>query len=358
MKAVLLAPLPPPSGGIASWAKRMETAELKNDWNVVIVNEKVIGGRDIFGSNTKKSILIEIKRCIKIWSDLWHALNDGDVRVVHSNIPAGFNGMLREMVCAIISKLKRRKFIIHYRCTIPNMVKDKKNRIIFKMLTDLSDACIVLNSPSKKFTEESSKTPVYLIPNFVNINETKLEGTTQNTQEKKGKCRVLYVGGVIKEKGCLEIIEAAKEIRDIEFRLVGSIGPDIEKTEISDNVIFCGELDKQGVQTELAQADMFVFMSHFYGEGFSNALAEAMAAGLPCIVSNWAANEDMIENKGGFVVPLHDIQELCKKIRVLADSNEMRHEMGKWNVEKVKQTYLQDQVTSKYVDLYEDIMNR
>ena len=97
MKAVLLAPLPPPSGGIASWAKRMQTVKLKNDWNVVIVDEKVIGGRDIFGANMRKNIPTEMKRCLKIWRDLWKSLNDHEVKVVHSNIPAGFTGMLREI---------------------------------------------------------------------------------------------------------------------------------------------------------------------------------------------------------------------------------------------------------------------
>ena len=43
----------------------------------------------------------------------------------------------------------------------------------------------------------------------------------------------------------------------------------------------------------------------FPWRSFSNSLAEAMASGVPCIVSDWAANKDMIENKGGIVVPIH-----------------------------------------------------
>ena len=355
MKAVLLAPLPPPSGGIASWAKRMQTAKLKNDWNVVIVDEKVIGGRDIFGANMRKNIPTEMKRCLKIWGDLWKTLNDHEVKVVHSNIPSGFTGMLREIICAFISKLRGRKFIIHYRCTIPNMVKGKKSKIVFKVLTDLSDACIVLNTPSEKFVRNYSNTPAYLIPNFVS--PTEMNPINSDSKKINDKIKAVYVGGVIEEKGCLDIIEAAKKLRSIEFRLVGSVAPEIKNAEIPENVILCGEVDKQGVQKELAQADIFLFMTKYYGEGFSNALAEAMFAGLPCIVSDWAANADMIENSGGVVVDVHDIKGLCNAIQALAESEELRHKMGRWNIEKVKKYYVEEQVTSQYVDLYEKVVN-
>jgi glycosyltransferase involved in cell wall biosynthesis len=355
MKAVILAPLPPPSGGIASWAKRMQTAKLKNDWNVIIVDEKVIGGRDIFGANMRKNLLTEIKRCLKIWRDLYKSLHDHEVKVVHSNIPAGLTGMLREIVCAIISKIRGRKFIIHYRCTIPNMVKGKKSKLIFKILTDLSDASIVLNTTSEKFVRKYSKTPSYLIPNFVSL--TEMNSVISDSTKSNSKIKAVYVGGVIEEKGCLDLIEAAKKLRNIEFRLVGSVAPEVKNAEIPENVTLCGEVDKQFVQKELAQADIFLFMSKYYGEGFSNALAEAMVAGLPCIVSDWAANSDMIETSGGVVVPVNDIKGLCNAIQALSESEELRHKMGKWNIEKVKKYYLQERVTSLYVDLYEDVVN-
>lgn len=354
MKAVLLAPLPPPSGGIASWANRMQTAVLKSGWSVIIVDEKVIGGRDIFGTNTRKKIPIEIKRCFNIWRNLWIVLNDKEVKVVHSSIPAGFTGMLREAVCACISKIRRRKFIIHYRCTIPNMVKGKRSLAAFRLLTALSDASIVLNTTSEKFVRKYSNTPTNIIPNFISANE--MNSSISYTQKIKFKYRVLYVGGVIEEKGCLDIIEAANQMNDIEFRLVGSVAPEIKNSNYPKNVILCGELNRQGVQKELAEADIFLFMSYFHGEGFSNALAEAMAAGLPCVVSDWAANADMIEDKGGFVVPVHDVKGLCNGIRSLAQSEDLRKRMGEWNFEKVKRSYIQDNVTSQYVDLYEDVI--
>lgn len=88
-KVCILAPVPPPAGGIGAWTIRMMNASLKNDWEVVVVDEQVMGGRTNFGSTAKAHLGIEIRRCFKIWKDLWKTLKDPDVRVVHSCIQIG-----------------------------------------------------------------------------------------------------------------------------------------------------------------------------------------------------------------------------------------------------------------------------
>lgn len=353
MKVVLLAQLPPPSGGIASWTKRMQVAELKNDWKVAIVDEKVIGGRDIFGENTKKKLSVEAKRCWGIWKNLWKELNDKNAKIVHSSIPAGFTGMLRETICAIITKIRGRKFIIHFRCTVPNMVKDHKTLFIFKTLVSLSNAVILLNTPSMEFVaKHMPRKTVKLIPNFVSVDEKKNDRIYETD-----KITVLYVGGVIREKGCADIFECAKRTPQINYRLVGAVDKEMKEQLVPKNVTLCSETDKDGVQREINKADIFLFASFFHGEGFSNALAEAMANGLPCVVSDWAANADMIEDKGGFVVPVHDIDKMVEAIEKLSSNSSMRREMGKWNQMKVERYYSQDCVTSQYVDLYEKLIS-
>lgn len=352
MKVVLLAQLPPPSGGIASWTKRMQVAELKNGWKVAIVDEKVIGGRDIFGENTKKRITVEAKRCWGIWKNLWKELNDKNAVVVHSSIPAGFTGMLRETICALITKIRGRKFIIHFRCTVPNMVKDRKTLFMFNTLVSLSDAVIALNTPSVAFVEKYKPSKIVkLIPNFVSVDERKKNRTYEAEQ-----VTVLYVGGVIREKGCVDLLECARRTPRINYRLVGAIDQEMKGQQIPENVTLCGETNKEGVQKEFNKADIFLFASFFHGEGFSNALAEAMANGLPCVVSDWAANADMIENKGGFVVPVHDTPKMVEAIEKLSFDSSMRREMGEWNRMKVERYYTQECVTSQYVDLYEELL--
>lgn len=351
MKVVLLAPTPPPAGGIAGWTVRMKEANLKNGWEVKVVDEKLIGGREVFGQKNKKNIYIEIKRTLSIWNRLIKALKDNEVKVVHSCIPAGIGGMLREYICALITKCFKKSFVIHYRCTLSNMVKSKKSIYLFKILTNISDIAIVLNSESKAFIEKYSNTKSIIIPNFIEKNSIKDSKIINDKIT-----RILYVGGVTETKGCCDIIKVAKDFPRIQFRLVGKVEKKIIDMDKTSNVVLLGEKNKTEVKKELEKADIFMFLSYFEGEGFSNALAEAMSNGLPCIVTDWAANKDMIENCGGIVVDLKCTNQVKEAIKKLNCDKVLRKTQSNWNINKVKTCYTDKTVTDMYVDIYEECL--
>lgn len=354
MKVVLLAPTPPPFGGIAGWTVRMIEAKLKNNWEVVVVDEKVSEGRDVFGDNKKRNFKAEIKRCFRIWSELIKQIKDSDVKVVHSCIPSTTFAMMREYICSIISKVFGKKFIIHFRCTVPNTTKGKIGNLILKYLCNNSSYIISLNSQTESYLKNITKTPIITIPNFISSEEVS-DSHIINERIKK----VLYVGGVIETKGVIDILKVAQQFPNIEFRFVGnaeSIILDFAKNNKILNAIFLGSMDKIQIKEELKNADIFLFLTYFYGEGFSNALAEAMAVGLPCIVTRWAANADMIDDiKGGFIVPIKSptlVIDALKKCFPL----EIRKSQSVYNILKVKNEYTDNIILNKYVDIYEKLI--
>ena len=350
-KVILLAPTPPPIGGIAQWTVRMMEANLKNGWEVLVVDEKILGKREFFGDRVKHNYVDEVKRCLSIWKRLWKALKDKDVKVVHSCIAANTMPVLRELICATISKICGRKFIIHFRCTIPNIVSGQLNRLALKMICNISDCVMVLNKQSEDYVKTISSTQTCLIPNFVKLDEITHSHLINEKIE-----RVVYVGGVIETKGCIDLIHIAKQLPDIEFRLVGN--PEqkiIDEARGINNVVLTGPLNHEQVQEELAKADVFAFLSYFAGEGFSNALAEAMANGLPCIVSDWAANADMIESKGGLVVPIKNPDAASDALKQMS-SSDVRKKQSEFNLTKVKNSYIDRVVLDQYVDIYESLL--
>lgn len=348
MKVVLLAPTPPPQGGIAGWTKRMMHAELKDNWKVVVVDEKVTGNRDAYNSS-KKNYFDEAKRCLRIWRDLNIALKDREVAVVQACIPAGTTSMLREIVSALICKCYKKKFIVHFRCTLPNMLNSRLAISIFKRLIKLSDSVFLLNTASSTFFKQYSlETPFYVIPNFIETNAIQ-----QKRKINKELKNLTYVGGVIEEKGCDLIAEVAKHFPDKTFRLIGNV--DMDVTAFPQNVILLGEQPKEFVQNELENSDAFIFLTRFRGEGFSNALAEAMSHSLPCIVSDWAANADMIENKGGVILESYSIDYAIDAVNKI-ESEDVRRKMGEWNYSKVLSQYSDSIITNMYVDAYKEIV--
>ena len=353
MKAVLLAPTPPPAGGIAGWTARMMNAVLKNGWKLQVVDEKVIGKRGVFGTQDKRNYFTEVIRCMKIWGELFKTLHDKDVKVVHSCIPSLPLAMIREYICAIITKLYGRKFVVHFRCTVPNTTKGRISNKILKKLCKKADLIICLNSQSENFLIKITKTPTIIIPNFIEMRELEEEHEIRETIKK-----AIYVGGVVEDKGVIDLIEVAKHYPNIVFEIVGdgdiSIKEAAEKDNVR-NVVFTGVKERLEVKQKLKDSDIFIFLTYFYGEGFSNALCEAMAMGLPCIVTDWAANKDMIGEKGGVVVDVHDIEGVVAAISGMQYKS-VREAMSRANIRKVKEEYLDQVVIDQYVDAYESLL--
>lgn len=350
MKAILLAPLPPPSGGIAGWTQRMLKANLKNDWTVSVVDEKLTGDRNAKGGGYKKNLLTELCRSSQIWKGLKRQLEDPDAKVVQACIPATVGAILREIVSAKITHRRGRIFITHFRCTVPNMVNSDLQLRLLKMLVKNSDCIFCLNQQTIDFIRSFNKSvDCRNIPNFVDTTET-----FERTEYAETIKKIVYTGRVLESKGCKLMIDVAKAFPEIKFELIGKVLMDV--FELPKNVILSGEQDRGYIRQSLKSADVFMFLTRFPGEGFSNSLAEAMAYSLPCIVTDWAANADMIGLNGGIVLQQATINEVIEAVKSI-ESVEIRRNMGSKNYYKVLNVYNQKSVTTQYVNAYEEVLS-
>ena len=104
------------------------------------------------------------------------------------------------------------------------------------------------------------------------------------------------------------------------------------------------------ISSYLLQYDIFVFPSK--QEGLPKALMEAMACGLPCIVSNVRGNRDLIDNgKGGFVVENNE-NDYLEAINKLKNDPMLRKQMGEYNINKIK-NYSIDSILKQMEKIYE-----
>ena len=75
---------------------------------------------------------------------------------------------------------------------------------------------------------------------------------------------------------------------------------------------------------------MFLFPS--LHEGLPVALMEAMAAGLPCVVSGVRGNIDLIgDGMGGFVYRPNDIDGMADGLKTLMENSKLRRQFGERN---------------------------
>jgi glycosyltransferase involved in cell wall biosynthesis len=112
-----------------------------------------------------------------------------------------------------------------------------------------------------------------------------------------------------------------------------------------------------GSKKWLAWADCFVLPSRI--EGLSNALLEAMAAGLPCIANDIPPNREVLDDgNAGFLVPVEDCDALVAAMQDMVEDNGKARSFALKAKKRAKQCYSIKSVAARYVNLYESLLAR
>ena len=118
----------------------------------------------------------------------------------------------------------------------------------------------------------------------------------------------------------MDLLITANSLCNTKLVIVGS-GPEEERLrslakELNSNVVFTGQLEEQAVIDYLFRSKIFVLISDY--EGLSFSLLQAMACGLPSIVSNIKGNLDVIsDHDDGIIVDVNNSYELVDAINFL-----------------------------------------
>ena len=346
MNILLLSPLPPPSGGISRWTERY-IAWCKTRAKVIVVNTAVSGYR-IHQAGAPKRLVDETCRAVRILSDTRKAIHRGLFDVMHLNTSCSRIGIFRDLLCARQAYKAGISIVVQCHCNIEDQLGNNRfAKKAFKEIVDKAAYVLTLNQPSLAYVEKASKTPAGICPNFL-LREQMAEQHIIHPQLRT----VVYVGDICIAKGSREILEVAAMLPEVHFRLIGSVAQEIADMTYPTNVTFTGCLEQEDVEKELDAADAFVFPS--YSEGFSQALLEAMARGLPIVASDVGANRDMIEDKGGVILDSISADAIVQALNRI-EKPQIRTEMSAWNIKKVQQTYDYDATMHNLMNLYEKV---
>jgi glycosyltransferase involved in cell wall biosynthesis len=174
---------------------------------------------------------------------------------------------------------------------------------------------------------------------------------------------ICTIGHVRRIKGVDVLVRAAKRVcaefpRAVFLVIGGVLEPDhlqelqglIESLDLKENVKFLGP--SEDVLPLLAMSDVYCLASR--SEGFSNALLEAMACGLPCVATRVGGNPEAVEDgRSGFLIESEDIGALADRIRTLLRQPERAKEMGRQGRRIIEAKFTIPVMISRLVEVYD-----
>lgn len=152
---------------------------------------------------------------------------------------------------------------------------------------------------------------VAYIPNGVPIPSRTATGPTDKVS------RLLFVGRLVYQKGIDLLLPALQRLQqrglDFHLTLIGEgemrreLQSQAKSLRLDERVTFLGNQPQSIVAEELAKAHLFVLPSRY--EGLSNAALEAMAYGLPCLLSRCGGLDTLLTKETGWVFDPTDPNE-------------------------------------------------
>ena len=180
-----------------------------------------------------------------------------------------------------------------------------------------------------------------------------------------GAVRLLYVGRLIRTKGARDAIRAMSLIgdRDVVFDIVGDgfdRGPCedlVRELGLEGRVVFHGAQPREKVEEFYRAADVFLFPS--YREPGGNVAYEAMASGLPLIVSDRGGPGTAVDESCGRRIHPTDphgyARDIAAAVIELVDDASVRQELGRNARTRVANIALWDRKIDSVDKLYAEL---
>jgi UDP-glucose:(heptosyl)LPS alpha-1,3-glucosyltransferase len=259
----------------------------------------------------------------------------------------------------------------------------RKKMSLYDLATAWVEKELVYNGNCKKFVAVSSLTKDIFLQEY-NINPDKVAvinpGVDLNdyAQHNKDSVRntirrelginiadpvILFVSMNYEIKGLDDILFSLAKLKtqNRKFKFIVAGKGNIKKykkmaqdVQIISDVIFTGPVNKDKIIKLYLASDLYMMLSKF--DTFGNVVLEAMAAGLPVIISSNVGAKDLVQEGGnGFIISnTSDSDYIAAKITLLLDKN-IRGQLAEAAYKTAAQNTWDD-VTKKYAILYENIL--
>ena len=336
-------------GGIATVIETIATSPLAERFELVLVTTHTTSGR----ARKALQAVLGIARAASLL-----ALRRVDLVYLHAS--SGFS-LRRKAFVAMIARLSRRPYVVHvhagtfdeYYARAPRWERGLMQRT-------LSGAALVIAlSPSwERRVQALAPCRTTAIPNMVRI-------PPEPASLDASPARIVSLGRLGDPKGSSTLVRALAQLggRHAGTRLVlagdgdrAPIEAEARRLGVGDRVELPGWIGPDECARSLLAASVFALPSR--DEGLPMALLEAMAYGLPAVVSPVGGIPDVFqEGRHGYFVQPDDPDTLADRLRELLENPELARTMGAQARADARTRFDVDVVTAQLGDAIELVLD-
>ena len=237
----------------------------------------------------------------------------------------------------------------------------------FRYLLKLADAIVTVSKNLQThFIEEKLGKKSTVIWNGITTPKFDSQEVARINKQYRNNQADFIIGTAVvmsEQKGLKYLIEAAKQIIDkypeIKFMLIGDgylkneLENQVRYLKLESNFYFPGY--KKDIPNYIKTMDVFIMPSLW--EGFSIALLEANALGIPIITTDVGGNSEIIKNEiNGLLVPAKDPGALVKAVSNLFLDRGLREQFAENGKKLFKENFEVSKMVKNYNDTYYKLM--
>jgi len=242
------------------------------------------------------------------------------------------------------------------------ILRERKHAVAYRLLSHLPDRVFAVSEKVRQCCiSQDGIDPRRVETVFNGLDLSKWRPVAQPAQSPQSRM-VTTVGNMRRVKGHDIFVRAAgvlaSRFPDVHFTIAGGVlEPEyyselqqmVNELGLNERFHFVGAV--ANLRKHLADATIFVLPSR--SEGFSNAIIEAMATGLPVVATDVGGNAEAVEDGvSGIVVPAEDISALTEAIADLLDNPQRAQRMGEAGKTRVSKMFSVDAMMSHTVKVY------
>lgn len=290
--------------------------------------------------------------------ELRRFLQDHDVRIVQTFFESS------DIWAGLVTRVFSRAKLVWSRRDM-GILRGKKHTLAYRMLRRLPHAVFAVSERVAEHVRSVDR----VRPSRVHVIYNGLEISIQDRphEERTRRTVVTTIGNIRRVKGHDLLIRAAAQVRerfpDTLFTVAGDVLEEeyfqelqelVQELSLGDAFRFLGKIED--LPSHLLSSDIFVLPSR--SEGFSNALIEAMAAGVPSIATDVGGNaEALAHGKSGLIVPPEDAEALATAICSVLDDPALREQLSAGARRAVQENFTAHAMMAKVVGHYENLLN-